>query len=589
LKIFGGYGIISFTENGVNYVAESDENTMRRTAGWGYYVLVPLVVCVLGHPDVFALTASIGPDGCNAQAVHALGFTGQGVNVGMVTLKHCLVSHEAFFDKDGSGNPIGVSHAHWIDATNDTLFPYEPYWHDMGMAGIVGSRGGKNYPVEIGVAPGAEIYSVKVTHAVSATDPNRVLYFSYIQTGLEELNNNGCRVAVTGFHLPTYTADGSSPYSLLYDYYANTYDMIFINAAGNDAASITVFGDGFNGITTAGLITTETDVYRQVGTASNPGPTADNRRKPEIAAPAENLWLPWTSSNTSWYYWSTNRGVTSWAGPHAAGVAALLIQYTNSTPETDDGKSVVIKAVMVNTTFPNIRTRHKPPTEISVETTGQLWHAQRGYGRVDALRAYDVLSQLKVTPGTDITQSAGWTYQSIGSFGQHTYRIYGHKNERLTLTLTWHRAVTRSGSNPNYNYSDESSPRLNLDLSIYDPQNNVVFSESGAPNNLRKADVLLPADGFYEVRAANTTDKTGRYYGLAFELLEPLEGDFNTNYVVDTSDLMMLAGYWLADNCAGTEQACYWLDLTGDGKIDLADMAIFSSDWLATDPRYYSN
>jgi hypothetical protein len=558
---------------------------MRRSAGWECYFLIPFVVCVLGHSDVFALTASIGPNGCNAQAVHALGFTGQGVGVGVLSQAHCRVSHEAFFDKDGLGNPTGSSHAHWFDATGDTVSPspYEPFWHDTAMAGIVGSRGGKNYPAEIGVAPDAEIYSIKITRPVSATDPNRVISIQWIEAGLDELVSRQCRIAVTGIQFPisSLTPNGNSQYSLVYDYYANTDDMIFINAAGNDASSITVFGDGYNGITTAGLITTETDVYRQVGTASNPGPTVDNRRKPEIAAPAQNLWLPISWSDTYWASQGTTRGETSWAGPHAAGVAALLVQYANSSEEIDDGHSEVIKAAMVNTTFPNIRSR------TGVETTGQLWHSQRGYGRVDALRAYNVLSQPKVATEPNIIQSAGWAYQSIGSYQQHTYRINGYKNERLTLTLTWHRAVQKSGST----YYDEMTPKLNLDLSIYDPNGNAVFSEiydPSHPNNLRKADVLLPMDGFYEVRVANTTNKTGRYYGLAFELLEPLEGDFNTDYVVDTSDLTMMALYWLADDCTGTEQACYWLDLNTDGKIDLADMAILSADWLTTDPRYYT-
>jgi hypothetical protein len=554
---------------------------MRHAVKQGRYLLVSFTVCILGHPDVFALTASIGPDGCNARAVHALGFTGQGVGVGVLSQAHCRVSHEAFFDKDSLGNPVGTSHAHWFDATGDTLSPYEPFYHDTAMSGIVGSRGGKTYPAEIGVAPDAEIYSVKITRATSATDPTRVITLGYTQTGLDELVSHQCRIAVTGIQF-SYVANGNSQYSLIYDYYANTNDMIFITATGNDASHITVFGDGYNGITTAGLITTDPGVYRQVGTASNPGPTADNRRKPDIAAPAQNLRVPAASSDTAWTTQGTTGGETSWAGPHAAGVAALLVQYANSTAEACDGKSIVIKAAMVNTTFPNIKDK------TGVETTGQLWHAQRGYGRVDALRAYNVLSRPKVTAGTDIMQSAGWAYRSIGGNQQHAYRIYGHKNERLTLTLTWHRAVTRGGSNPNYDYSDESSPKLNLDLSIYDPQNNVVFSESGAPDNLRKADVLLPMNGFYEVRMTNTTNKTGRYYGMAFELLEPLKGDFDTNYVIDASDLAAMASYWLAVDCTQPEQACYWFDLNADGEINSRDTAILSIDWLTMDPRYYT-
>lgn len=348
-------------------------------------LLILIVFFLFMNQTVSALTGSIGPDGCNAQSLHSLGFTGQGVVVGILSQAHARVGHEAFFDKDELGNSTGDSHAHWFDATGDTIFPYEPYWHDTAMAGIIGSRGGKIYPTEIGVAPDAEIYSVKLTR-VSQSDPNaREINIDWIETGLDELVSQGCRVTVTGIQLPSsnFTPNGGTQYSLLYDYYAYTNnEMIFITAAGNDSANVTVFGDSYNSITTGGLIMPQAGIYRQMGTASNPGPTTDGRRKPEIAAPAQTLWLPYSSSDTAWATQGTTRGETSWAGPHAAGVAALLVQYANSSAEASDGKSVVIKAVMVNSTFPNIKTK------TGQITTGQTWNAQRGYGRVDALRAY---------------------------------------------------------------------------------------------------------------------------------------------------------------------------------------------------------
>jgi hypothetical protein len=255
----------------------------------------------------------------------------------------------------------------------------------------------------------------------------------------------------------------------------------------------------------------------------------------------------------------------------------LLLQYANSTTTiSDDNKSAVIKAVMVNSTFPNIKNK------TGQITTGQTWNAHRGYGRVDALRAYNELSSPKLAAGGSTTNSAGWNYQTIGNYGEHIYSIYGHKNQRLLLTVTWHRAVNKGGS---MYYAE--TPTFNVNLSIDDPQGNPVFSDANTPDNLRKADILLPTEGYYQVRVTNTTNVNSRYYAMAFELLDPLEGDFNTDYIVDTTDLITLAGSWLADNCANTAQPCYGLDLFADGRIDFQDMAIMSFDWLTIDPRYY--
>jgi hypothetical protein len=558
---------------------------MSITSGGRYYLLILLVVIfACRNQNVLALTASIGPDGCNAQAVHDLGFKGQGVLVGVFSQKHVLVTHEAFYAKDQQGYPAGASYASWFDATGDSVYepdisdPQMP-GHDTSMCGIVGSRGGRLYQAEIGVAPGCEILSVRITRPVSDTDPTRQIYVAWLKRGLDELLSQGGRVVVTGIQLVT----DIDQFSLVYDYYAYNNDMLFINAAGNDYSTMTVFGDGFNGITTGGLIMPEMGIYRQVGTASNPGPTADGRRKPEIAAPAQNLQLPTSSLTTAWINRGTTRGETSWAGPHAAGVAALLVQYAKTTTaESDDNKSAVIKAVMVNSTFPNIKTK------TGQITTGQTWNAQRGYGRVDALRAYQLLKRPKVANNTTLTQTAGWSYQYVSQSNQvDTYWINGNKNQRLVLTVTWHRAVRRVGPSSSSVYEDETTPKFNLNLNIYDPQNNLLFSDADTLNNLRKADIVLPGQGYYKVQLNSNQFATGRYYAMAYELLDPLKADFNVDSIVDTSDLIALADSWLADNCANSGQPCYWLDLFADGQIDFQDMAILSADWLTIDPRYY--
>jgi len=373
--------------------------------------IATLFFCALLSPLSFALQESTGPNGCNAKAVWDDGYTGQGVSVGVLSVMHSRISHEAFFDKNPDGTPTGLSHAHYIDPTGDTINPYEPLSHDTTVAGIAGSRGGFDYPESLGVSPGVEIYSAKVTQKNPNDPSKRVVpllesdWLDWFENALDQFRTNNCRVVTTPIQLldnsgGVSNANGQSQFSLCYDYYAYTYDLIFANAAGNDETAISVFGDSYNGITTAGLITVEADVYRRIGTASNPGETIDERKKPEVAAPAQDLRVPTATNDAKWEIEGTGRGQTSWAAPHTAGVAAVLLSYANSpeSSEDDDDQNEVIKAVIVNSAFPNIQDKGGNGT-IDFSDPNWPWHEDRGYGRIDALRAYETLrSPITIMP-----------------------------------------------------------------------------------------------------------------------------------------------------------------------------------------------
>ncbi len=516
----------------------------------------------LALPKAYGLAESTGPDGSNARAVHALGQTGEGVNVGLISARNVRTTHEAFED------PCGVSHAFNYDFTGDGI---EFSGHDTRMAGAVISRGGDSYPNDIGVAPGADIHCGRIA------DNSNSMTTVFLTDALDELViGQGCRVIVTGVQLLGVTADGDSIWTKIYDYYAYEYDVVFANASGNYEPEVTIFGDAYNGITTGGLRVTEPDVYLRVGSGSNPGPTVDGRRKPDIVAPSQNQTLPSSESDTTWLTVGSSVGQTSYSVPHTAGVAALLLGTADETGDTGDNQSEVIKAVIVNSAFPNINDKDNNPTNPA--EPNNTWHGDRGYGRIDALRAYELLSAEKVAEGTGTTQAKGWAYDSMTGYGQHIYSIQGARNERLVLTVTWHRSITKTG--PNYN--DESSPKFNLDLTIKDPCDAVIYAETGTSDNLEKVDLLLEKDGMYEVALENTTSKS-RDYGLAFELLEPLVYDFEPiDYIVDTGDLLVIAAQWLLAG-SGLEA-----DLTGDEVVNLEDFAEFALYRLDTNPAYYN-
>ncbi|MCF7958573.1 MAG: hypothetical protein K9M57_09020, partial [Phycisphaerae bacterium] len=57
----------------------------------------------------------------------------------------------------------------------------------------------------------------------------------------------------------------------------------------------------------------------------------------------------------------------------------------------------------------------------------------------------------------------------------------------------------------------------------------------------------------------------------------PLAGDFVIDFCVNLKDFAVLAGQWLETDCG----ACGGVDLSGDGNVDLTDLAKFSEHWLS--------
>lgn len=454
-----------------------------------------LLVCLWCVP-VSGLVASVGPDGSNARALHEEGLTGNDVGIVLISIANARATHEAFA-RNGSERAV-IAHA----------FPdTQTTWasHDTQMAGILVSQGGAEHPDCRGIAPGAVVHSARIT--------DRNLSPFVLDRALNELIvNQGCRIVVTGVQIPTaaVTPDGTSVWSRIYDYYAQRYDVFFANAAGNSDSTVTVFGDGANGITTGGLALDADGRYRVVGSISNPGPTPDNRRKPELMAPAQRQRMPNASGDTGWSVSGSARGETSFAAPHTAGAAALLMELAAQTETPDADRSLTIKAVLVNAADPNVLDKDKQTTD--PQQTG--WHRQRGYGRLDVARAAAQLRAGRVEPETTIQTAAGWAYESLDVYQRHRYRLQAQQHQQLTLTVTWHRKLIRNSA---VSYLEEA-PRFNLLVEVKSPSGRTLFSEYDPHNNLRKADLTLPEEGLYEIIIHNQVYQSDRHYAMAFEL-----------------------------------------------------------------------
>ena len=239
-----------------------------------------LILLALLHPVALGLNEALSEHGINAYAVHAKGITGAGVNIALLSNGNVRDGHIAFERESGSA-------VQNYDFTGSGLSRSS---HDTHMAGIILSKGSPSHPDPIGVAPGARIYSARFS--------NKNLYQHSITNALGELiRKQHCRIIMTGIQLPkeVVIANGNSDWTTLYDYYAETYDVIFTVAAGNASPLVTVFGDAYNGITTAGMVKSDPNgIYDKIGSISNHGPTADGRKKPDVAAPVSytHLTLP---------------------------------------------------------------------------------------------------------------------------------------------------------------------------------------------------------------------------------------------------------------------------------------------------------
>ena len=523
----------------------------------------------------FAIAESTGAGGSDAIGVHQLGETADGVNIGLVSLGNVRTTHLAFRDS------AGVSHVFNYDFIGGG---FEITNHETWVAGILASRGTSDFPDRVGVACGADVYCGNVQKNSSVAFIN---FYNVLKGLVVTLD---CDVVMIDFILST-VANGDSSWTLLCDYFAYNYNVLFALPAGNGNTQVAVFGDSYNGITTGGLILTDAANqydYRTVGNLSGQGFTVDGRRKPDMAMPSQGQTIPNASSDTAWITWTSNQGETSFSVPHCAGEAGLLYGAANETSTSNDNYCQVIKAVMINSTFPNINDKQNANTDPA--TAENTWHYQRGYGRGDCLRGYELIKSPEMESGRTTTNRKGWAYDSLSPGQSDVYSVYVPKNCRLVATLVWNRRVKWVDYDQNgiIGSSELSGYLANLDLEIYEPSNSTaIFSEIvnglNADDNVEKCDILATKSGVYNLTIKNkSTNGESAAYGLAFEVLEPVAGDLGPiDYVVDMKDLEIMSQSWLMEDSD--------INLAGGNRIDFADFAELMNGWLDYDPKYYPN
>jgi subtilisin family serine protease len=346
----------------------------------------------------------------------SLGYTGAGESVAVLDTG-IASNHPAF-----SGLNL-VPMVFLNNGRNDLCFADEAtsaqdrQGHGTHVAGIVASRGESGvWSNFLGVAKGlGTLYSLKVAHKGSWDSVSwqcnldgGVANDADVAEAMDWMIQFAPWVKVFNYSFGKIALTDDDSTARRFDFLADVYGLTITVAAGNYGPStqtISSPGIGYNIISVAnmdgkGTVSRLDDI---INLSSSRGPTANFRKKPDIAAPGTNI------SSTA-YDWDggpfgsnpnfVKKTGTSMAAPHIAGAAALLRQAGVRDP-------LAIKALLLNTT----------------DTLS--WNADVGWGYANLARAWE---------------QRGNTVSSTLSPG--SYRLFRASNSSLFYaTLVWNRWV----------------------------------------------------------------------------------------------------------------------------------------------------
>ena len=287
----------------------------------------------------------------NADDVWAMGYDGTGVKVCIIDTgvdpNHCDFP---------SGKIVG-----WADFIGSGSSPYDDHGHGTHVAS---TAVGEDAP--LGVAPGADLMAAKVCNSGGSCPDSAIIQ------GVDWGVAQGADVESLSIGGPG--GDGTSAIAQECNW-AVSQGVVVTVAAGNSGSgccTIETPGDATNVITVGA-----SDKSDALASFSSRGPTTDGRVKPDIVAPGVSIYAAARGTSCS----DTGMSGTSMATPHAAGVAALMLDARGTaTP-------LQVKNCM-------------GATAIDKGNTGKdcLW----GWGRVDAYAAVNqIISNPNVSPPGD--------------------------------------------------------------------------------------------------------------------------------------------------------------------------------------------
>ncbi len=397
-----------------------------------------------------------------------LGFTGSGIKVGIadtgIRSTHVDLSGkiilQATFDLDG--NIIDAASA----PDNDG--------HGTHVAGIV--AGGNASGKYTGVAPSASLLIAKVFN----NNPIPSASHLSIAAGGEWLITNGAGIINLSLGGTAGTADLT--FKALVDIWDQDLDTLVVAAIGNDGPNSGTTSSPGNvpnalGIGSVDSIDNIYDGPPGLNEGSSRGPifwSSIEYTKPDVCAPGVSILSTFNNSDTSY---GIGTG-TSMACPHAAGVAALMLQ---ANPSLDNSS---IKTILKNTAYRK--------DGVSYENNDYGW------GRIDAFNAVTAaIAGDTVPPTIEAPTNIGNSFkQDITVLSNITDNYSGAPEANLFFrndTLVWRSApMTKESGSSLYRGVIGASDVIS-DIEYYiqaaDSAGNTSRSPSGAPGDIHAISV----------------------------------------------------------------------------------------------------
>jgi serine protease AprX len=459
-------------------------------------------------------TAEWGVLNVNAPAVWALGFTGQGMVVANEDTG-MRWSHNALKPKYRGWNGTTADHNfNWHDSIHsgggscgpNAVEPCDDSGHGTHTTGTtVGDDGAGN---QIGVAPGAKWIGCRNMDQGNGTPATYTECFQFFIAPTDLAGNNAnpaLRPHVINNSWGCPASEGCVTRAELETIVNNTEAAgIFVEvSAGNSGPGCSTVADA-PAIYSASFSTGAIDISNVLASFSSRGPSTfytPNLLKPNISAPGVNVRSSTRTSDTSY----GNLSGTSMAGPHVAGVVALLWSARPQLVRNID----LTKTILQNTA--------NPAVTVTPETCGgtpstQIPNNSFGYGHIDALAAVNAVpTAAPVTISGQITTPDG---QPLGGV---TVRMSGAASRK---TITDSDGNYRFENVDTDNFYTVTPSRVNYN---FNPENRS-FSLSG---NTTDASFSATPDSVIVANPVDVAEFFVRQHYLDFLGREPDESGFN--------------------------------------------------------------
>lgn len=341
----------------------------------------------------------------NAPSVWALGHTGTGVVVGGQDTGYEW-EHPALKNQYRGWNGSSADHNYsWHDAIHNLIngganscglnltVPCDDDGHGTHtagtMAGIVGT-------VAIGVAPGAKWIGCRNMEEGDGTPATYIECFEWL-TVPTDLNNANPAPAMAphvinnSWGCPPSEGCNSGNFATMETVVNNmrAAGILVVTSAGNSGSGCSTVSDPPS-IFAASFAVGATNTSDVLANFSSRGPVTvyGNRKKPDISAPGVSVYSCFGVDNNPNSYSYTSWSGTSMAGPHVAGVAALVM---SARPDLI-GQVDILENLLESTAVP----RYSASPHCGGDNGTTLPNNKYGWGRVDALAAVNAAINLPV-------------------------------------------------------------------------------------------------------------------------------------------------------------------------------------------------